>query len=123
MPSKDSRKEAIRKFKEKKPLLGAYAVRCTTTGNVWVGVSRNLEATRNGSWFSLRNGSHMEKSLQAEWNVHGEQAFTYEILAGLDEDVHPMEVNDLLKAQKKNWIVQLGAASPVNTRGAIARVE
>ena len=51
----------------------------------------------------------MEKSLQAEWNVHGEQAFTYEILAGLDEDVHPMEVNDLLKAQKKNWIVQLGA--------------
>ena len=109
MPSKDSRKEAIRKFKEKKPLLGTYAVRCAVTGNVWVGVSRNLEATRNGSWFSLRNGSHMEKSLQAEWNVHGEQAFTYEILAGIDEDVHPMEVNDLLKAQKKNWIAQLSA--------------
>ena len=109
MPSRDSRKEAIRKFKEKKPLLGAYAVRCIVTGRVWVGVSKNLEATKNGSWFSLRNGSHMQKSLQAEWNTQGEQAFTYEILAGLDEEVHPMEVDDLLKAQKKNWIAQLSA--------------
>jgi hypothetical protein len=109
MPSRELRKEAIRKFKEQKPLLGAYAVRCAVTGSVWVGVSRNLDATKNRSWFSLRNGSHIEKSLQAEWDVHGEQAFTYEILAALDEDVHEMEVNDLLKAQKKHWVAQCGA--------------
>jgi hypothetical protein len=111
MPSKESRKESIRKFKELKPLLGAYAVRCTTTGRVWVGTSRNLGATKNGCWFCLRNGSHMEKSLQAEWNAQGESAFQYEILGSLDEDVHPLEINDLLKEQKKNWIAQLGAQS------------
>jgi hypothetical protein len=109
MPSRELRKEAVRKFKEQKPLLGAYAVRCIVTGNVWVGVSKNLDATKNGSWFSLRNGSHIEKSLQAEWNAHGEQSFTYEILAVLDEDVHAMEVDDLLKAQKKQWMTQCGA--------------
>ena len=109
MPSKESRKEAVRKFKERKSLLGAYAVRCTVTGHVWVGVSRNLDATRNGTWFSLRNGLHREKSLQDEWNAHGESAFQYEILVGLDEDIHPLEVDDLLKEQKKIWIDQLGA--------------
>jgi|SRR5450631_2209662 hypothetical protein len=109
MPSKESRKEAVRKFKERKSLLGAYAVRCTVTGHVWVGVSRNLDATRNGTWFTLRNGLHREKSLQDEWNAHGESAFQYEILVGLDEDIHPLEVDDLLKEQKKTWIDQLGA--------------
>ena len=109
MQSKESRKEAVRKFKERKSLLGAYAVRCTVTGHVWVGVSKNLDATKNGSWFTLRNGSHREKSLQDEWTAHGESAFQYEILVGLDEEVHPLEVDDLLKEQKKIWIEQLGA--------------
>jgi hypothetical protein len=109
MQLKESRKESIRKFKEQKPLLGAYAVRCTATGHVWVGISRNLEATKNGCWFCLRNGLHQEKQLQAEWNAQGESAFEYEILDGLDQDVHPLEIVDLLKEQKKSWVARLGA--------------
>ena len=109
MPSKESRKETIRKFKERKSLLGAYAVRCIAMGRVWVGASRNLDATKNGCWFCLRSGSHQDKSLQAEWNAQGESAFQYEILSALDEDVHPLEVDDMLKEQKKSWIARLGA--------------
>ena len=66
MLSKEERKEVVRKFKERKPLLGVFAVRCTATGRVWVGASRNLDATRNGSWFCLRNGSYHDKALQEE---------------------------------------------------------
>jgi hypothetical protein len=109
MPSKESRKEIIREFKERKPLLGAYAVRCTATGRVWVGASRNLNATKNGTWFCLRNGSHMEKSLQEEWNAQGESSFEYAILDKLNEDVHPLVVEDLLKEKKNTWVAQLGA--------------
>lgn len=109
MLSKESRKESIRKFKERKTLLGAYAVRCTTTGEVWVGVSRNLDATKNGCWFCLRNGMHQEKTLQDEWNAHGEAAFQYEMLDALDEDVHPLEVDGLLKELKNDWVARLGA--------------
>ncbi len=109
MPSKESRKEAIRDFKERKTLLGAYAIRCTASEHVWVGVSRNLDATKNRCWFTLRNGLHREKSLQDEWNANGESAFHFEILVALDEEIHPLEVDDLLKEQKKHWIVQLGA--------------
>jgi hypothetical protein len=109
MQSKESRKESIRKFKEQKPLLGAYAVRCTATGRVWVGVSRNLNATKNGCWFTLRNGSHQEKSMQADWNAHGEPTFQYEILDGRENDLHPLEIDDLLKEKKRDWMARLDA--------------
>jgi hypothetical protein len=109
MLSKDARKEAIRQFKEQKPEAGMYAVRCTETGHVWVGKSRNLDAAKNGCWFSLRNGMHREASLQKEWNEFGESAFEYEILEKLDADLHPMQVEDLLKAGKSKWLSQLKA--------------
>jgi hypothetical protein len=113
MESNVDKKEAIRKFKEQKTLLGVYAVRCTTSGAVWVGTSRNLDATRNGLWFCLRTGSYIDKSIQTEWNAHGEPAFQYEILETLDGDLHPMAVADLLKAKGKHWVAQLSARPTV----------
>ena len=109
MQSKESRKESVRKFKERKVLLGAYAVRCTATGRVWVGVSRNLDATKNGCWFCLRGGLHQEKSLQEEWNTQGESAFQYEVLDELNNDVNPLNVADLLREKKIEWVARLSA--------------
>jgi len=109
MESKSARKEAIKKFKERKPLLGAFAVRCTATGRTWVGASRNLDATKNGAWFCLRHGNHHDKSLQEEWNAQGEPAFAYEILEKLDDDLLPLAIADLLKEKKSHWVAQLGA--------------
>jgi hypothetical protein len=109
MLSKADKKEAIRKFKEQKTLLGAFAVRCTASRRVWVGASLNLGTQKNSIWFALRLGKHLDKSLQEEWNVHGEPAFEYEILEALDDDVHPLQVADLLKQKKSHWIAQLGA--------------
>jgi hypothetical protein len=109
MSANIAKKEAIRKFKEQKPSRGVYAIRCTATGRVWVGSSRNLDATRNGAWFMLRTGSHIEKSLQQEWNSHGESAFQYEILETLEPDLHPMAVADLLKEKSGRWVEQLSA--------------
>ena len=109
MESKVSRKESIRQYKEQKPLLGAYAVRCTATGHAWVGVSRNLSATKNGCWFMLRGGLHREKTLQAEWNAHGEAAFESEILDGSEEEVSPLLIDSMLKEKKASWVSKLSA--------------
>lgn len=109
MLSKESRRETIRQFKEQKPARGIYAVRCTANGDAWVGGTRNLNAAKNGCWFSLRNGMHREPTLQNAWNAHGEAAFEYEIVEKLDEDVHPLEIDDRLKAAKKSWIERLKA--------------
>jgi hypothetical protein len=109
MLSKEQRKEAIGKFKERKTFLGVFAVQCTNSGRVWVGSSRNLNATRNGIWSSLRMGGHRDKELQEEWNAQGESAFEYQVLDTLKEDVSPLAVADLLKNGKRHWMKQLDA--------------
>jgi hypothetical protein len=109
MESTGDRKDAIRKFKERKPTCGVYAVRSTATGAVWVGSFANLEAIRTRLWFSLRLGSHRDKALQDEYNAHGERTFQYEILEKFDDDLCPIEVSDRLKDRRHHWATQLGA--------------
>jgi hypothetical protein len=105
----NARKEAARKFKERQPPRGVYAVRCTATGKAWVGSFTNLEAMRTRLWFSLRLRSHRDPTLQDEWNAQGEQAFEYEILETFADDMTPIEVNDRLKDRKIHWAARLGA--------------
>ena len=109
MQTKESRKELVRQYKELKVQAGIYAVRCISSGRVWVGPSRNLRATKNGLWSGLRAGFHRETSLQAEWNALGEQDFEYEALEVLPEDVHPLNVFGVLKEMKGKWVAKLGA--------------
>jgi hypothetical protein len=109
MQLKVSRKELVRQYKELKPQVGIYAVRCIPSGRTWIGASRNLGATKNGLRFGLRSGLHRETSLQAEWNAEGEQAFEYEAVEVLDEDVHPLNVFGLLKEMKGKWVAALKA--------------
>jgi hypothetical protein len=105
-----SRKAAIQAYKERKAPRGVFAVRCSTTSNVWVDSALDLEAAQNRIWFSLRLGDvHSEKSLVEEFQAHGREAFTYEILEKIDDDTEPMAVKDLLKERKLHWIAQLGA--------------
>jgi hypothetical protein len=103
------RKQAAKQFKEQKVSRGIFAVRCTSTGKVWVGASSNLPATRNGLWFMLRSGTHSEKQLQAEWTAHGEQAFEFEILYTLEDETHALAVHDRLKEEKAIWAARFSA--------------
>ena len=109
MPPIGERKEAIRKFKERKVPIGIYAIRCSAAEGAWVGASRNLGATGNGSWFSLRMGAHRDRELQHAWNAHGEAAFHFDILETLADDVVPLSIPDLLKERLTAWVAQLGA--------------
>ncbi len=108
MHSTAERKAAIRKFKEGKPRMGVFAVRCTAAAQTWVGAARNPDATKNRFWFCLHSGVHPDKSLQCEWNTRGEQAFQYEILEELENDLSPLAITDLLKERNitglRNWM-------------------
>lgn len=106
MLSKEQKKELTNKFKEQKVSMGIFAVRCTATGQLWIGSARNLEANRNGIWFSLRIGSHRDAGLQTVWNAQGESAFEYEILERLKDDLPRLAVADLLKERKQYWLTQ-----------------
>jgi hypothetical protein len=111
MEAKVDRKEAIRKWKERKPANGAFAIRCTVTGSVWVGSSVNLDAIHNRHWFTLRMGSHADKDLQQEWNRHGEAVFVFEVLEKLKDDTSPISIPALLKEKKAHWVQELSATA------------
>jgi hypothetical protein len=104
-----NRKEAIAEWKNRKTPRGAYVVRFADDGPVFVDAVPDLDAARNGLLFALRIGAHRNKELQAEWNLHGESAFRYDVLEKLEDDLAPMAWRDLLKDKKKEWVARLGA--------------
>jgi len=97
-----------REFKEKKIVRGVFAIRCKTSGQAWIG-SGNLEASRTGAWFGLRNGMHLNKAMQAAWNAHGESSFEFDILETFDDDVSQTTLSDLLRDRRKHWQRELAA--------------
>ena len=109
MPSPAEKKEAARKFKERKSVAGTYAIHCAATGRSWVGSTPNLDAARNAFTFCLRNGNHFNRSLQEELKARGEHAFQFEILEKLEDDLLPLAVPDLLKEKKALWVARLCA--------------
>ncbi|ATC24984.1 GIY-YIG nuclease family protein [Caulobacter vibrioides] len=106
-----SGRDALRRaYKERKVESGVYAIRCETTGEVWVGATPDLSTRQNGIWFSLRLGSHREPSLQAAWNAHGADAFAFEAIEGIDvEGLDAFGRASRLKDRRGYWIGALGA--------------
>jgi hypothetical protein len=106
------KKDLVREYKERKRSEGVFAIRCTATGEAWVAASRHLDTQQNGIWFTLRQGSHLNKTIQAAWNAHGEASFAYEVLEEVTDD-NPLLIASLLKDREQHWRAQLGAASVV----------
>ena len=102
-----NRKEAAKEFKARKVPKEIFAIRCRTTGAVWVDSSPNLDAARNGTWFQLRGGLHRDKRLQEEWNPCGEEAFDFEVLETLDHDLSPVGIPDILRDKKRKWATEV----------------
>ena len=102
------RKTAIRDYKERKREMGAFAVRCSATGQAWVGTTKNLDTHRNQIWFSLKLGSYRHAGLQEAWNANGEGAFTFEVLSQLSDEETRFP-DQKLKDMKSEWAEKLGA--------------
>jgi hypothetical protein len=104
------RRDLVRQYKERKPEVGVFAVRCSATGEVWVAASRTLASARNPIWMSLRLGSHRNRDMQEAWKAHGGDSFTFEVLEECDiGGMTPLGVADLLKARERHWRTELSA--------------
>jgi hypothetical protein len=106
----NTRKAAIREYKERKTPRGIFAIRCQPTGSVWVDSALDLRAAENRIWFTLRLGDvQLDPTIAAEFATHGRDAFTFEILEQLDDDVSPIALRDLLKEKKRHWLERIPA--------------
>jgi hypothetical protein len=106
----NSRKEAIQAYKERKTPRGIFAVRCQPTGGVWIESALDLGAAENRTWAALRLGDvQLNPALAAQFQEHGRDVFTFEVLEKLDDDVADFALRDLLKEKKRFWIERLEA--------------
>ncbi|MGO0061518.1 GIY-YIG nuclease family protein [Brevibacillus fluminis] len=108
------RAEIKLQYKEIKPEAGVYQIRNTQNDKRLVASTLNLK-TINGKTFSLRQGSHVNKSLQQEWNEYGEGAFAVEVLEVLKrKEQGYFDPADALEKLEAKWIEQL---QPFGERG------
>ena len=103
------RKAAIAAYKERKTIAGIYVVRCAVTGEAWVGQAPNLETIQNRTWFTLRQGGHPCRSLQAAWKTHGEAGLTFAECERLEDEETAYVRNALLKERVAHWRAELKA--------------
>lgn len=108
---KQSRREAIREYKERKTPIGIFSLRCMASGETWVGASRNLDGQRNSSFFSLRQGSNRNQGMQAAWKAHGgEESFEFAVVELLeDEELGAIGRGSWLKERERHWLQALSA--------------
>ena len=103
------RKAALAAYKERKTIAGIFVIRSKASVEQWVGQAPNLETIQNRIWFSLRQGSHTCRNLQAAWTAHGPENLTFEECERLEDEATPYVRNALLKERMLHWRKQLGA--------------
>jgi len=108
-PVTSDRKAAIAAYKERKTIAGIFVIRSKASAEQWVGQAPNLEKIQNRIWFSLRQGSHSCRSLQAAWTAHGPENLTFWECERLEEEETPYIRDALLKERVLHWRAQLGA--------------
>ncbi len=97
------KREARQEYKLKKTPQGVFAIRCLSSGQAWLGPSTHLDSEQNSAWFQLRLGQHRNSRLQAAWNAHGEDAFTYQILETFEDDVAPLLLKNTFTERLEHW--------------------
>ena len=111
---KARREELQRQYAERKQPTGVFALRNSASGEVWVGHSKNLDVQKNGLWGRLKNGMCFNEDVQASWNKHGEDAFSYEILEHIEE-TDPHALQRLLPERAAEWREELKAGTVKGT--------
>ena len=105
----DEKRAARAAYKERKAAAGVYVVRCTASGEVWVGQTRDLDKVWNRILFTLRGGASTHPALQAAWSANGEAAFAFEPLERLEEEALEFARQSALNERTAHWRAALAA--------------
>ena len=104
----DRRKELKLAYKLNPPPMGVYQIKNNFNGKIFIGSSMNLPGKNNSFRFQLTANSHPIKAMQADWNLYGVDAFTFETIetiksAEIPEEEWRKAVADL----EDKWLAKL----------------
>jgi len=75
-----NKKELIKQYKQTIQPMGIYQIKNLKNGKIFIGSAKDVRGRMNSNLFQLKNGSHVNKELQADFNESGEQGFALEVL-------------------------------------------
>jgi len=115
MASKEEIKQLKREYQEAPKEAGIFRITNTANGKIYLGSSLNLHGPLNKHRFVLSIGSHINRAMQADWLVHGEAAFVFEIVEQVKPSDNPgFKVEDELELLEQIWIEK---EQPFSERG------
>lgn len=85
-----------RQYKNFTPRMGVYRIVHAPSGRILLGQSTHVEGMLNRVRFQLQLGVHTNRAMQRDWQEHGPESFTFEVLDELKPE-HPGDepVDDL----------------------------
>lgn len=104
-----ARRQAARDFRKKESVAGIFSITDTVDARSWVGHASNVETIESRLRFTLRNGGHMNRDLQAAWTAGGEATFAFEILEIVEPEALGFTGDKALRDLARKWKDRLDA--------------
>lgn len=73
------KKELLDAWKNRHPEMGVISIRCKSTGDLFLGISKDTRADFNSNRFKLSANGHPNRQLQELWNRYGEPNFEFSV--------------------------------------------
>ena len=87
---------------QKPEVAGVYALICNASGHLYLGASGDLKRRRLAHFSALRNGTHLNRRLQAVYNQHGLETFSWNVLELIQRQSETERDEALRTAEQKH---------------------
>ncbi len=102
------KKEIKKLYKQQPPDMGVYQVKNLGSGKIYLGRAMDLNGKMNSERFQLKNGMHMNRELQNDFNDLGEGKFAFEVLDRLQpKEGAGHDLGQELKELEEIWLEKL----------------
>ncbi|MEI5909657.1 GIY-YIG nuclease family protein [Bacillus spongiae] len=99
---KDDRKYQKQHYKQTHTEMGVYQIKNQQNGKIFMGSSMDLRGIFNRHKFELKFNNHKNRALQNDWNKHGHEMFSFDVLEKIKpEEEIVTELTELRKYQQK----------------------
>ncbi|MCE5170393.1 GIY-YIG nuclease family protein [Paenibacillus profundus] len=99
----EERKQAGNLYAHSHRLMGVYGLKHKQSGKWFIASAMNVEGKRNGLYFTLNMGGHINKRLSEDWKRDGEDAFEFHLL----EELKPEEEYVANDEDRKKYVSRL----------------
>ncbi len=101
----DRKKQLKEQYKQMKPQMGIFMIRCKCNNKYYVRATQNLKGVMNSTKFQLNANGYPNGELQKEWTEYGTDNFEMEILETLqyDKDESKTDYSEELDILKIVW--------------------